>query len=108
MRAGAIDRVFQCPGLQREIEVIAADLASDEHSRADLRQEMWCHLLPLPRRQAKKFYARAARRHAALYRARTMIDAPMGDDGWPILHRQTVTVGGLPELDRIHRRQRAA
>ena len=107
MRADAIDRLFHCPGLRREIQVIAAQLVSDEHSRADLRQEMWCHLLDLPRGQARKFYARAARRHAALYRARTMIDAPMGDDGWPILHRQTVTVGGLPELDRIHQRQAA-
>ena len=90
MRADAIDRLFHCPGLRREIQVIAAQLVSD-----------------LPRGQARKFYARAARRHAALYRARTMIDAPMGDDGWALLDRRTVYVGGLRELDALHRQQAA-
>jgi|GEM_PF-4361726 len=107
MQSHATHDVFPAPEVRREIDVIAARLSKDEDARRDLRQEMLCHLLALPAGQAKKFYARSLRRHAALYCARVLLDAPMGSNGWPLLGRQTVPVGGLAELDRIHRRHAA-
>lgn len=107
MRSNAPQDVFPAPDVRREIDVIAARLSKYEDARLDLRQEMVCHLLALPVGQAKRFYARSLQRHATLYYARVLLDAPMGKNGWPILERKTVPVGGLAELDRIHRRQAA-
>ena len=94
--------------VKRDIDVIACRFAKDETTRQDLRQEMRCHLLTLPPGKGRTFYFRSLSRQAYTYWAHKVLDAPSGPCGRPILERQTVAVGGLAELERIHRRQRAA
>ena len=93
--------------LERDIGRIAARVARNADVRAELRQEMRCCLLTLPPGKSRSFYLRALGRHAANYWGRTIIDAPLSRWGRPILDRRTICVGGLRELDQIHRRQAA-
>jgi len=90
------------------INVIAAELAHDECTRMDLRQEMLIHFMKLPAGKSTRYYERALRNRALTYWARRVLDAPISDAGWPILERQTVCVGGLTELDRLHQSRHAA
>ena len=91
-----------------DLAVIACGFAADEVTRQDLRQEMLCHLLTLPPGKSRSFYAKSLTRRAYTYWARAIVDAPLGRCSRPILERKTVAVGGLAELDAIHRRLRAA
>jgi hypothetical protein len=92
---------------RRDVERIAAAVANDEPTRAELRQEMYFRLLTLPVGRPRRFYLRVLGARAFDYWARNIIDAPLGPTGWPDLDRRTVTVGGLTELDLIYRRQAA-
>ena len=94
-------------GLKSDIGRIAARVARDRNTRADLRQEMTCHLLTLPAGRSRSFYVRALGMHAFNYWGRSIVDAPLGPGGRPILARQTVAVGGLHELDHLCRRHAA-
>lgn len=94
--------------LERDIGRIATRVARNASVRADLRQEMRCYLLTLPPRKSRSFYLRALGIHAFNYWGRVIIDAPLDPTGRPILERQTIAIGGLAELERIHQRQRAA
>lgn len=94
--------------LRRDIEVVAVHIARDSATKEELAQEMACRLLSLPPGQTRAWYLSRVGDHARKYWARTIIDAPISHKGYPILERRTVCVGGLRELDRIHRRQRAA
>jgi len=87
--------------------MIAGELVRDTPGQADLRQEMWCQLLSLPEGRPRRFYLRTLRRLALRYWGRQILDAPLDGHGAPILERQTAPVGGLAELDRIHRRHAA-
>ncbi len=93
---------------QKDLAVIAAGLATDEITREDLRQEMLCCLLTLRPGKSRAFYTKVLARRAFTYWANAILDAPLGPCSRPLLDRQTVAVGGLAELDRIHRRHRAA
>lgn len=90
-----------------DIARIAATFAEEPDIREELRQEMYCRLLELPAGRSRGFYLRAVGLHAFNYWARSVLDAPLDRDGWPILTRRTRPVGGLAELDRIHRRRAA-
>ena len=101
-------RPAQSAGMNDDINMIANALAHDDASRQDLRQEMKCRLLTLPQGRARRFYLHSLRNAALRHWGRKMIDAPLDRAGRPILERRTRAVGGLVELDCIHRRQSAA
>ena len=102
-----LENQMRRPALKKDIAMIAGELVRDTPGQADLRQEMWCQLLSLPEGRPRRFYLRTLRRVALRYWGRQILDAPLGRCGRPILERQTVPVGGLAELDRIHRQQAA-
>lgn len=90
-----------------DIGLIAFGIARDRADFEDLRQEMWCELLTLPTGHPRRFYLAALRRLALRYWGRSIIDAPLDPSGKPALHRRTICVGGLRELDRLCRREAA-
>ncbi|MFH1730713.1 MAG: hypothetical protein ABIF82_03550 [Planctomycetota bacterium] len=98
----------RCRRLMRDMDILAFRLARDPSAKDDLKQEMACHLLTLPPGQTRAWYLSRVGDHAKKHVGRCLIDAPLGPRGRPILERQTVAVGGLRELDHIHRRQRVA
>ena len=91
--------------LAKDIDVLAFKISRDRSTKEDLKQEMACCLLALPPGQTRAWYLSRLGDHAKKYFGRSILDAPLGKCGRPILERQTVPVGGLAELDRIHRRQ---
>ena len=93
--------------LERDIGRIAARVTRNASARADLRQEIRCHLLTLPPDKSRSFYLRALGFHAAKYWGRTIIDAPLSRWGRPILNRRTIAIGGLRELDHAYGRKAA-
>jgi hypothetical protein len=107
MQHNTISAPLRSDAIRRDIDVIACRFAKDETTRQDLRQEMLCHLLALPTGKVRAFYMRSLARRAHTYWERTIVDAPLGPDGRAILERRTICVGGLRELDQIHRRQAA-
>ena len=93
--------------LRSDVRRIARSVVRDPAGRDDLTQQMLLHLLSLPADRPRRFYLRALRRLAVRHWGRCLVDAPLDHSGQPILERQTVAVGGLRELDSIHRRQAA-
>jgi len=89
--------------LSNDINRIARQLASDPHSRDDLKQEMRCALLTLPAGKSRSYYLRALANRAFNYWARCLLDAPRDHANRPMLDRRTRCVGGLSELDAISR-----
>jgi DNA-directed RNA polymerase specialized sigma24 family protein len=94
--------------LATDLDIVARHLTRDETTRADLVQEMACHLLTLPPGQTRAWYLSRAGDYAKKFLQRRVIDAPLDRRGRPDLTRRTVCVGGLHELDRLHQRRRAA
>ena len=92
---------------RRPIHQIALSLTRNEDRLQDFEQEMACHFLTLPPGHTRSWYLTRLCSRVRDYRDRKMIDAPMGDNGRPIPGRRTICVGGLRELDQIHRRQAA-
>jgi len=97
----------RCRLLMRDLDILAFRLARDPSTKDDLKQEMACYLLTLRPGQTRAWYLSQVGDHAKKYVGRSMIDAPLGPDGRPILTRKVICVGGLRELDQIHRRQAA-
>lgn len=93
--------------LKKDIEIVAVHIANDPDAKTELQQEMTCRLLSLPPGQTRAWYLSRIGDHARKYYFRRMMDVPLNHRGRPMLERRTVAVGGLAELDRIHRRQAA-
>jgi len=90
--------------LRGGIEILALHVSKDPTIQDDLKQEMAARLLTLPSGQTRAWYLSRLGDHARKYLGRCIIDAPLDRSGRAILDRQTVTVGGLAELDRLWRR----
>ena len=86
---------------ERDIASISRRLSADPAEQDDLRQEMALCLLALPPNKNRSFYRKAIGMHVFNYWSRSIIDAPLGKNGRPILERRTVAVGGLNELARL-------